>query len=677
MRATNTRNKTEARRRKTEGFRLPCFTFVGGKGGVGKTTCAVAFAIGAARTKRTLLVSTDPASSLGDILGMRVASTPRPVAAVRRLHVVDLDATRAFDRWLAPRRDLLAAIALRGTYLDEEDVGRLLKLSLPGIDEVIGLLEIDRVAEGYDEVVVDTAPTGHTLRLLSTPVLLERVAELLDSLQSHHRAVVSALQHQYTADTADALIAEIDRDGRSLAARLRDQSRTWITWVTLPEPMALEETSDAVATLARDGLAVGSLLINRMTPRPPTSCEWCDARRRFEARAVQPVASRFGEMEILALPQLTVEPRGINALRAVAVSMAPWVPPKTAPPLERRVRARDLGSDPTVRSRTPGSDPSRWFTQSAQLRWILFGGKGGVGKSTCAAAYALNIAAAQPGRRILLLSSDPAHSLGDVLGTRVGDSAVAIPGGPANLLVREIDAAANLVSFRERYLDSVDSAFATLARGAIQVGADRAAFRQLIDLAPPGIDEVTAIAEVAEALAGSPHVADTIVSDTAPTGHALRLLETPAVLRDWTQALMAILLKYHRIVGAGPLAELLVQLSKRLRRLEGVLRDEAQTRFVIVTRAAALPRAETIRLQHALGRLGITIGGVIVNAAGAGTCARCKSIKRTESREIVALLKGLRGRRPYAIIETPAEVPPPHGAAALAHWATSWRTINT
>jgi arsenite/tail-anchored protein-transporting ATPase len=689
LRERNTNYKKEDRRRKKEvlpssAFRLPSFFFVGGKGGVGKTTCAAAFAIQAARTRRTLLVSTDPASSLSDILGMAVAATPRVVAGVPRLRAADLDATRAFERWLAPRRDLLAAIALRGTYLDEEDVGRLLKLSLPGIDEVIGLLEIGRVAAGgYDLVVVDTAPTGHTLRLLSTPLLLERVAEMLDALQSHHRTVVTALRRHYAADAADALIAEIDREGRSLAARLRDETATRITWVTLPEPMALEETSDALSALARDDIAVPALLVNRVTPAPPEPCAWCDARRRFEARAIRPIAARFAGMEILTLPQLDAEPRGIRALRSVEKALGRWSAPESVPPVERRVRGRRW----SVRPRTPGSDPGRPFTQGSDpsrsfthagegTRWVLFGGKGGVGKSTCAAAFALRLAMSHPDRRILLLSSDPAHSLGDVLGARVGDRARPVRGAPANLRVREIDAAATLAGFRTRYLDSIDRAFDNIARSTVQIGGNRAAFRQLIDLAPPGIDEVIAIGEVAEALTDSSRRAEIIVSDTAPTGHALRLLQTPALLREWTQALMAILLKYHEIAGAGTLAELLVQLSKRLRRLEAILRDRAQTEFVIVTRAAALPRAESIRLRDALGRLGIAVAGVIINATGAGTCARCQTIERAEAREIALLLDGLRVERPYAIIEAPAEVPPPHGVGPLARWASSWRRIN-
>jgi arsenite/tail-anchored protein-transporting ATPase len=641
----------------------PPWHFVGGKGGVGKTTCAAAFAIDAARTRRTLLISTDPASSLGDVLGIRVTGAPRPVPNVPRLAAANLDATRAFERWLAPRRDLLSTIAVRGTYLDNEDVGRVLKLSLPGIDEVIGLVEIARMAgAGYDAAVIDAAPTGHTLRLLASPVLLERVAGLLDGLQSHHRAVVSALRGRYSTDAADELIDQIERDGHALAARLRDETQTRITWVTLPEPMALEETVDALSVLARDRISVRSLLVNRTTPVPPEPCEWCTARRRFEARAMRPIAGRFGGMDMCTLPQLVVEPRGIKALRRVTASIARWTPPEATPPVKRRVRAVSVS-----RANADGLPTG--------ARWILFGGKGGVGKSTCAAAFALTLAARDPARRILLLSSDPAHSLGDVLGVRIGNDAATVKGAPVNLRVREIDAGASLARFRSRYLDSVDEAFGRIARSSIRGGADEAAFRQLIDLAPPGIDEVIAIGEVAEALSGSLARSETIVSDTAPTGHALRLLRTPALLRDWTQALMAILLKYHEIVGAGELGRLLVQLSRRLRHLEAILRDPEQSAFVIVTRAAALPRAETIRFARALDELEIAVAAVIVNAVGAGTCARCKKLEREESRQVARLVKERPTERPCAIVEAPAEVPPPHGVGRLTAWASAWRRI--
>jgi len=119
------------------------FFFVGGKGGVGKSTFAAITALTAdAASTRTLLVTTDPASSLSAVLDVPVDGDPAPVRGARGLYAANVDGAAAFARWLTPRKDLLAAIAVRGTYLDDEDVARLLKLSLPGIDEVIGLLEI-------------------------------------------------------------------------------------------------------------------------------------------------------------------------------------------------------------------------------------------------------------------------------------------------------------------------------------------------------------------------------------------------------------------------------------------------------------------------------------------------------------------------------------------------------
>ncbi len=638
----------------------------------------------------------------------------------RGLYAANVDASTAFDRWLAPRRELLAAIALRGTYLDETDVARLLRLSLPGIDEVIGLLEITRMARlrpqsspqglprrsgatakageagstgGFDSVIVDTAPTGHTLRLLAAPALLSRVAGVLDSLQSHHRAVVSALRGSYREDAADSLIAELEREAGELSAMLRDPEASEVTWVTLPEPMALEETSDALATLDAAGIHVRRLIMNRVTPAAPGGCDWCHARHRFEARAMAPIARRFGALALVTLPELSKEPRGVAALRQAVSALQPWKPPASVPPLPHRVRARDLspngGSDwtpggPEGRSqedqRKHPVAPAfrRTRTRPADLlegnvRWLLFGGKGGVGKTTCAAAAALDLARRDRTRRILLLSMDPAHSLGDVFGTAIGDRPRTVPGGPRNLHVREIDAAAELARFRQTYVAAVDDAFTRIARTA---AGDQTAFRELIDLAPPGIDEVIAVADVAEALIESKDRHDVIVTDTAPTGHALRLLQTPAVLREWARALMAILLKYREIAGAGTLASLLVQLSKRLRGLQDILSDPAQARFVVVTRAAALPAAESASLIASLGSLGIAVQAVIVNAAGAGSCPRCRAAARAQAAEIARLRRAVGAGTGYAIIEAPAEVPPPHGAAALAAWGVAWRRIT-
>ena len=158
--------------------------------------------------------------------------------------------------------------------------------------------------------------------------------------------------------------------------------------------------------------------------------------------------------------------------------------------------------------------------------------------------------------------------------------------------MREIDAAAEMRRFRAKYVAAVDEAFARIARAA---GGDQAAFRELIDLAPPGDRRSDRHRGRRRGARRGEGRYDVIVTDTAPTGHALRLLQTPAVLREWTQALMAILLKYREIVGAGTLASLLVQLSKRLRGLQDDPRRSGAGAFVVVTRAGGAARRRIAR----------------------------------------------------------------------------------
>ena len=298
-----------------------------------------------------------------------------------------------------------------------------------------------------------------------------------------------------------------------------------------------------------------------------------------------------------------------------------------------------------------------------------------MGKTTSACAFALAALgrdrrnAQPPTARVLIVSTDPAHSLGDVFGVRFDNVPRAVPGAPPTLHVREIDAAAEMKRFRAQYVAAVDEAFARIARAA---SADQAAFRDLIDLAPPGIDEIMAVAEVADAINSPERAYDVVIADTAPTGHALRLLQTPAVLRDWALALMAILLKYREIVGAGSLAALLVQLSKRLRALQDILADATQSQFVVVTRAAIGPVLESLDLIQALVPIGIHVAAVIVNAAGRGECAQCRVVRAGQG-QAVARLRSAVAADGYAIIEAPAEIPPPHGAAALADWRRAWR----
>jgi arsenite-transporting ATPase len=655
------------------------YRFVGGKGGVGKTTCAAAMAIEAvAGGAHALIVSTDPAPSLGDALDVRLTRRPRRIPTRRGiLHAVEVDAAAAMRDWLASRSPMLRDIALRGTWLDADDVGELLGLTLPGIDELAGLLELVRFGRSgrYDLIVVDTAPTGHTLRMLAMPETLARAAAVFDAMQDKHRAIVAALRGRWTPDAADDFVRSLADDARELGALIRDRDRTAVTWVSLPERMAVEETLDALGVLAREQVPVDRIVLNRFIPGERSGCRFCGARRRLQQAAAASLRRRLPDAVGRPLPVYVIwdrstEPRGIRALAAIE----PVSSFRVASAFRRKIPAgvglppeggrRHLLHKLAVQDLTPG-----------KLVW--FGGKGGVGKTTCAAATALALASSSPSRQILLLSADPAHSLADVLGTPISNESRRIRGGPPNLAVRELDVAQALDRARAEYASAIDAMFDRASGYGVDAAHDRRVMHGLMELAPPGLDELVAILEVTSLMVGEPsRTWDQIVIDTAPTGHALRLLEMPALIQDWTHALMRIVLKYQPVVGTGRLGQVLLTLSKHIGALRRLLADRQLTQFVLVTRAAALPRAETLRFLPALSALGINVPAIVVNAVGQGRCRACRRAAVMERREVRLLSRALAGNARPRIILAPADVPPPEGSSSLIRWRGEWRLLT-
>ena len=652
------------------------YRFVAGKGGVGKTTCAAALAVRCARLGlKTLVISTDPAPSLADALRQPLAARPRPVRGLPRLHAVEVDGREALQTWIAGRQATLRDIALRGTWLDRDDVEALLRLSLPGIDEIAALLRIIELADDdrYARVIVDTAPTGHFLRMLQMPSLLQGLAAVFDQMQAKHRVMVDALRGRWTPDAADRLIEAIQHDAERAAMLIRDPSRAGTVWVTLPELMAVEETLDGLDWLSAHGIGVDAVIVNRATSPPPSRCRWCEGRRRVERQALDLLR---GDPRVPArvtiLPFAPREPRGLGALDALARANDRFAPASRPPgQATAAVTARPAAAAAGASGPPPAPESGL----------VLVGGKGGVGKTTCAAAMALDAATARAGTRVLLLSADPAHSIADALGQPVSDVAAPVRGGPPNLFVRELHADRIFDSWRGELTRAVDALFDRSGNRTAEnsiVAQDRQVIRNLLDLAPPGIDELVAVMEVVDALlsgaAGTRF--DLVIIDTAPTGHALRLIEMPALVHAWVKAVMAILLKYRAVVGPGALGALLLRLSQGLGRLRAVMTDGSRTRFVVVTRAAALPRAETVRLIERLHDARITVPVVILNALGAGTCRRCLREARAQERELAALRTDLArlGRQP-AMIVSPARVPPPHGPDGLLRWQAGWARL--
>jgi arsenite-transporting ATPase len=554
----------------------PGWTFVGGKGGVGKTTVAAALAVALADAgERVLALSTDPAHSLGDALGTRLGPEPAPVVGVPGLEALEVDAALERARFLERHRGMLSRLLERGTYLAPDDVAGLLELAPPGMDELGALLRLLDLADSDPalHVVVDTAPTGHTLRLLDLPRAAGGWIAALEAMEARHRGVALALAGAYRPDAAARGLAALRADVERLAALLADPARARFVLVATPEPVVLAETRRYLGALRERGIAVAVVVINRIEANDPLS-------------GVDAGAAGAG-VPMVGIPLLAPEPVGVAGLRRVTPH----------PPAPSPTRGEGEHGTAALAPGPPGGGISLgapWFVP-ADRRLYLVGGKGGVGKSTVASAVAARLA--EEGRApVLLVSTDPAGSLGDVWEAEVGARAVGAPGAPG-VRLRQVDAAAGWDAFRTQLRGQVEALFGGGA-GAGLAAADREVVERLAELAPPGVDEVMALGELIDLLEGGEYNA--LVLDTAPTGHLLRLLEMPAVALDWAHALLRLLLGYREVVGLGEAAERVLRFARTLRALRARLEDGAHTFVLAVALPEALSVPETERLAARL-----------------------------------------------------------------------------
>src|SRR6185503_678016 len=209
---------------------------------------------------------------------------------------------------------------------------------------------------------------------------------------------------------------------------------------------------------------------------------------------------------------------------------------------------------------------------------VIFGGKGGVGKTTAAAAFALSLARAERKKKLLIFSTDPAHSLSDSFGEEIGPLKSGV-GGNANLDAMEIDPGEWFDDLKQRYRSWTDELFDSLTGASrMEIKFDREAMRELVELTPPGIDEIAALGAISDLLDEERY--HTIVLDTAPTGHLIRFLELPQVALSWIRTFMKLLLKYQNVLRATQVAEELVALSKSIKKVLALLTDRERCEFV-------------------------------------------------------------------------------------------------
>lgn len=518
----------------------PRFLFFTGKGGVGKTSVACATAVHLARQARqVLLVSTDPASNVGQVLGVTVGHTVTAVGDVPGLSALEINPEQAAaayrERIIGPVRGLLPDKELASIA---EQLSGSCTTEIASFNEFTALLADKDLIGHYDHIVFDTAPTGHTLRLLQLP------GSWTDFLAAG-RGDASCLGPLSGLEKQKAVYA------RAVDA-LEDPARTRMVLVTRPQASALAEISRTSGEFSQIGITSQYVIVNGVLPDTAGEDDMTRAVRDRETRALAAMP-----------PVIAVLPRDVLALKAVnmigVAALETLLAQDAAVPLNG-------GAPPPELRDAPLAELAGDILQ-ADHGLVLCMGKGGVGKTTIAAALA--VALAHAGREVHLTTTDPAAHLSQTLQG-------AIPG----LQVSRIDPAEATQAYRDHVMAT---------KGKDLDDAGRAVLAE--DLMSPCTEEVAVFQQFSRVLSESRR--RFVVVDTAPTGHTLLLLDAAG--------------SYHREVSRnmGSSANFTTPLMR--------LQDPVQTKVILVTLAETTPVLEAQSLLEDLGRAGIHPWAWVVN----------------------------------------------------------------
>ena len=294
--------------------------FFGGKGGVGKTTCAAATALAASRAgKRVLLVSTDPAHSTSDIFERKIGPEPQLIAP--SLHAMEIDATGESQRYVNGVKEHIAQL-FGHEILKEANRQIDLAATMPGAEEVALFDRMGALIRGednrFDLIVFDTAPTGHTVRLIRMPELMEA---WIRALSRSRRAMLGVEQDDRQDPIMVTLNERLERL-RLLRARLVSGRTTGFVLVLIPERLPIEETSRAIEQLDEIGVRVSALVVNRVLPEE-TSDAFLAARRRQEQIYLAEIGRRFAAHPSVRIPQMESDVYGLDALDRISHILFP------------------------------------------------------------------------------------------------------------------------------------------------------------------------------------------------------------------------------------------------------------------------------------------------------------------------------------------------------------------
>ncbi len=622
----------------------------GGKGGVGKTTSAVASSIHIAEQfpqKKILLASIDPAHSISDsLLGFK---------GFDNLEFLEINADESLKRFKEAHQEKLKTIASRGTFLDDGDISQFLSLSMPGLDEVMAIMDIIELLNSsrFDMVVLDTAPTGHTLRLLYLPTIIQSWLKAMDSMMAKHRYMKMLYAGKYSKDEIDDFLDATLKDVKRLDSLLQDQNKCEFVPVIIPEKLAIQETLRLLASLEQHKIYVRNIIVNRVYEY--NTCSFCKSQRIFHSMLLEDTENLFNKYNLIKIPLYQNEIHGIEALNEYRLNLKSiWKRKREDGEIDDlRANGYKLNSQPGTQDDVPAEIPvplsssaryqglsnqqqTLYPVMADQLQIILMGGKGGVGKSTLSCAIALHISKKWPEKKILVASTDPAHSLSDCLNTHVCENGKELS---KNLVVLEINAEKEFAGLKKMYEVEIQNMFDSLFDNTIiDLEFDKDVMERLLDLSPPGLDEVMALTKIIDFIEEERY--DIIILDMAPTGHLIRFLELPDLIEEWIKAFFNIFLKYGKIFRVPRFKTYLIQLSKKIKKLRKILVDPLNASFFPIAIPTEMALEETKDLISALKRLKISYPAILLNmVTPVNNCGVCNTIRRNEEEVIRAYYK--------------------------------------
>ncbi|GHG76634.1 ArsA family ATPase [Comamonas sp. JC664] len=637
--------------------------FFGGKGGVGKTTLAAAYALRLsedAPKERVLLVSLDPVRSLSDLVKKKLAAKPTKLVPGKGdggVYGLEVEPAALMKPFLASYLPALAKAASKGTHVSEEDLGKLYQQAVPGLEELVALFHVVELLEddAFDRIVVDAAPTSHTLRLFDLPVSLRKFLGLVKAGGDKTEAPVKKGK-KAAEPAAPGVLEQVGQKAEKLLALLKDATRTAFHVVALAEPVPEAQTRMLFTQLRERGLPVTEIVVNQVEDKG--GCPACQGRRGLQAPHVRKFQALDKAVPVHLLGRREVAPRGLEGLALFAKA---WAGGKETKALEFAA-----AEGPPALVRAPSMPPIA-APPLPPTRLIFFVGQGGVGKSSCAAAAAVTLTEKEG--PVLLISTDPSHSLSDVLQSRLTDTETQVK-GTKGLYARELDIAGWFNALRKRLKEKAEKAFEGAPRSGNDVPADLLYLRNLLECAPPGIDELAALSCLTDALVQERF--KRIVVDSSPVVMSVRVVELAETAKAWLGALHTVINK-HRAKGLGELADDLAAMIKHVKRFEDALATPSEARFVVVTRGEELAAARTERLVEYLKEKKLPVERVLVNRVGPkSTCEKCENRRKLELNAAKAIEKKLG----LPVTMAPALGRHPAGLRELKAFRTAWYALS-